>query len=109
MLYDQIAGRPSLISKLTTTTVSPGSKEFVQAFSNFTGTDASTNYQAYTAHAYDAVAALLRAYKAAAAPKDGPALKEQLNKTDFAGELLPQCWLALCVSMAPLAAQQSWP
>jgi ABC-type branched-subunit amino acid transport system substrate-binding protein len=87
MLYEKIAGRPSLISSLTSTSVSPGSREFVQAFSNFTRSDPSTSYQAYAAHAYDAVAALLRAYKAAAAPKDGTAVKEQLNKTDFKGGL----------------------
>jgi ABC-type branched-subunit amino acid transport system substrate-binding protein len=87
MLFEKIAGRPSLISKVTSTSVSPGSKEFVRSFANFTGSDPSTSYQAYAAHAYDAVFALLRAYKAAAAPKDGPAVKAQLNKTDFAGGL----------------------
>lgn len=85
MLYEKLRGRPSLIGKLTTTSVSPGSKDYVRAFTNFTGGDAKTSYQAYAAHAYDAVAALLRAYKAAAAPKDGPAVKAALGKLDFPG------------------------
>jgi ABC-type branched-subunit amino acid transport system substrate-binding protein len=88
MLYEQIAGRPSLIDKLTVTSVSPGSKDFVRAFTNFTqSTDPSTSYQAYAAHAYDAVAALLRAYKAAAAPKDGSAIIKELNKQEFQGTM----------------------
>uniref|UniRef100_A0A383W2N6 Receptor ligand binding region domain-containing protein n=1 Tax=Tetradesmus obliquus TaxID=3088 RepID=A0A383W2N6_TETOB len=85
MLYEKLRGRPSLIGQLTTTSVSPGSKDYVRAFTNFTGGDAKTSYQAYAAHAYDAVAALLRAYKAAAAPKDGPAVKAALGKLDFPG------------------------
>ncbi|KAF6234464.1 periplasmic binding protein-like I [Scenedesmus sp. NREL 46B-D3] len=85
MLYEQLAGRPSLINTFTSTSVSPGSREFVQAYSSFTGSDPSTNYQAFAAHAYDAVTALLRAYQAAAAPKDGAAVKAQLDKLDFQG------------------------
>lgn len=88
MLYEQLAGRPSLINTFTSTSVSPGSREFVQAYSSFTGSDPSTNYQAFAAHAYDAVTALLRAYQAAAAPKDGAAVKAQLDKLDFQGERL---------------------
>jgi ABC-type branched-subunit amino acid transport system substrate-binding protein len=91
MLYEQLRGRPSLIDTLTTTSVSPGSKEYVQAFTNYTGGQASTSYQAYAAHAYDAVAALLRAYKAAAPPKDGPAIKAEIGKLDFQGELQRWC------------------
>lgn len=77
-----LKGRPSVLPNLTVTSVAPGSPEFVARFKKFTNQSA---YSAFAAHAYDAMDALLRAYKAAAPPKNGTMIIQQLGKQKFAG------------------------
>eukprot|EP00775_Hariotina_reticulata_P002127 gene2127-2446_t len=82
-VLERIGKRPSTVANLVTTSPSFGSDAFIQQFRNFTNDKQPYSYQA--SHAYDAMVALMRAFKAAAAPKDGPAIKAALQQQKFEG------------------------
>lgn len=94
-LFQGLRGRPSVLANLTVLSIAPGTPAFVKAFSKFTGTNATASYQAYAAHAYDATIAVMKAYKAALPPKDGPAIKQQLQKEAFKGKCCTMCRLSM--------------
>jgi ABC-type branched-subunit amino acid transport system substrate-binding protein len=66
-------------------TVAPGKPSFVEKFKKFT----DTQHQVWAAHAYDAMVAYLKAYKAAPI-KDTPAIAGQLSNLKFEGACLCQ-------------------
>jgi len=92
-LLERIGKRPSSVASLTLTSPSFGSDAFKQQYRNFTSNKQPYSYQA--AHAYDAMVALMRAFQAAAAPKDGPAIKAALQLQKFEGERPVRCTLPL--------------
>eukprot|EP00878_Enallax_costatus_P044940 GHUV01053737.1.p1 GENE.GHUV01053737.1~~GHUV01053737.1.p1 ORF type:complete len:309 (+),score=77.77 GHUV01053737.1:765-1691(+) len=81
LIYN-IGQRPSVLANLTVTSVAPGSMQFVDRFKKFANTK---TYNPYAARAYDAMDALLRAYKVAGAPKNGTMIIQQLSKQKFQG------------------------
>jgi ABC-type branched-subunit amino acid transport system substrate-binding protein len=92
-LLERIGKRPSTVASLTLTSPSFGSDAFKQQYRNFTSNKQPYGYQA--GHAYDAMVALMRAFQAAAAPKDGPAIKAALQLQKFEGERPVRCTLPL--------------
>lgn len=60
-----------------------GTPAFVAAFKDYTK-GKGISYVAKAAHAYDATAALVEAYRRAAEPKDGPAILAELANVKFA-------------------------
>eukprot|EP00775_Hariotina_reticulata_P002011 gene2011-2333_t len=79
-LYARVGGRNSAISQLAAITVAPGNASFIAKFKEFT----DAQHQVWAAHAYDAMVAYLKAYKAAPI-KDAPAIAGQLSKLKFEG------------------------
>eukprot|EP00775_Hariotina_reticulata_P003097 gene3097-3376_t len=81
-LFTALQGSTSILQRMVLTGFNPGLEQFQARFANFTN---NTLYHAAAAHAFDATEALVRAYKAAAAPKDGTEILRQLQKERFDG------------------------
>jgi hypothetical protein len=83
MMVSLLRDQPSALRDLSVTTVNKGKNPFIKKFRS---TFPHVTYGSFAAQAYDAMVALLRAYAAAAAPKDGPAIAKQLGRERFEGE-----------------------
>lgn len=83
MMVNLLRDQPSALKDLSVTTVNKGKNPFIK---KFRATFPHVTYGSFAAQAYDAMVALLRAYAAAAPPKDGPAIAKQLGRERFQGE-----------------------
>jgi hypothetical protein len=83
MMVSLLRDQPSALKDLSVTTVNKGKNPFIK---KFRATFPHVTYGSFAAQAYDAMVALLRAYAAAAPPKDGPAIAKQLGRERFEGE-----------------------
>ncbi|KAF6261902.1 periplasmic binding protein-like I [Scenedesmus sp. NREL 46B-D3] len=105
-LMKLIAGRPSVIGNFTVvapsmymqakpeiqagmlTPCTPGDSAFLRRFSDFvkqSNADPLAAESVFAARGYDAMTALLQAYAAAQAPKNGPAIVAALQRQNFTG------------------------
>jgi hypothetical protein len=75
---------PAAVAGVRGSDVAFGSPEFISAFGKFTA-GTGIEYTPKAARAYDATTALLTAFAAAAPPKGGPEILEQLQKVRFQG------------------------
>lgn len=87
-LVEKIGARPSALSNFTVVAPFPGSAAFQQRFADLIkqgSADPLAAQSVYAARGYDAMAALMQAYAAAQAPKDGPAIVAALQRQNFTG------------------------
>lgn len=86
MMVSLLRDQPFALKDLSVTTVNKGKNPFIKKFRS---TFPHVTYGSFAAQGYDAMVTLLRAYAAAAAPKDGPAIVKQLGLERFEGEHAP--------------------
>lgn len=83
MMVSLLKDSPTALKNLSVTTVNKGKNPFIK---RFRAANPGVTYASFAAQGYDAMVALLRAYAAAAPPRDGPALVAQLQQQTFEGE-----------------------